>query len=196
MILRFRFLVFWSNCKVNNLATVRSITWPHFLQKNWKMWPSYWPYSFTCFLLKLVLFSNISFSLHKEVWKTKNNKNNEKRWPSCWLMVAKLLTLQYIYIYAVKLLSGPKFGPFQGLLSGPSKGYYLVQGDLGPMFKVVSSDFVQIQLSFCVFFGAQRWANFLQIAVLKKGCKNPFESNFCVVCLLFENSLFRFAKSL
>ena len=32
---------FCQNCRVNNLATVRSITWPHFLQTFWKMWPSY-----------------------------------------------------------------------------------------------------------------------------------------------------------
>ena len=48
-------------------------------------------------------FLKISFSLQKEeyFWKQKQQKQKtmKQRWPSYWLMVAKLLTLQHIYIY-------------------------------------------------------------------------------------------------
>ena len=106
------FSFFGQDCKVDNLATVRSIIWPHFLQKNWKMWPSYWPYSFHVFFVTTCFSSKISFSLQKEedVWE-KNNKNNKR--------LAKLLTYGgqvidptayikiYIYIYAVGSISAP-----------------------------------------------------------------------------------------
>ena len=95
------FSFFGQSCRVNNLATVGSITWPHFLQKNWKMWPSYW----------LVLFSKISFSLQKEddFWKEKTNKttkNNQKGgqvidlwWPSHWPYSMHLYIYTYIYTH-------------------------------------------------------------------------------------------------
>ena len=104
MILRFWFWVFLGQkSRVNNLATVGSITWPPFWPKFCpERWPSYWPYFFHSFFVKACFFfSKISFSLQKEeyFWKTKKQqKTIKKRWPSYWLMVAKLLTLQHIYI--------------------------------------------------------------------------------------------------
>ena len=63
----------------------------------------------------------------------------------------------YIYIYAVKSLSG-----FEGLSSGPSRGYYLVQGDIGQIIIVVSSDILHTQLSFHGL-GDQLSSKFLEI---------------------------------
>ena len=95
------FSFFGQNCRVNNLATVGSITWPHFLQNKWKMWPSYWPYSFhVFFLLKLVLFKNLILPAERRIFlKNKKQQKTIKK-------VAKLLTYggqvidptAYIYI--------------------------------------------------------------------------------------------------
>ena len=99
------FSFFGQKSRVNNLAMVGSITWPYFGPKFCtEIWPGYWPYFFHTFFVKFVFFSKISFSLQKEedFWKTKNNnKNNtiKNRWPGYWLMLARLLTLQHIYIY-------------------------------------------------------------------------------------------------
>ena len=82
----------------------------------------------------------------------------------------------HIYIYAVKLLSGPSLGVFGS--------YYLVQ--VGFLEVIIWSKFVFLayknsgfkrfvlhtQLSFCVFFCPQFSGNFLKIAFFKKGCKN------------------------
>ena len=80
------------------------------------------------FLLNLAFFSKISFSLQKEedFRKKKTTTKNNK------LKVAKLLTYggqvidptayikPYIYIYAVKLKTGPRFPFFYKLKTGPS----------------------------------------------------------------------------
>ena len=82
------FSFFGQICRVNNLATVRSITWPHFLQKNWKMWPSYWPYSFHMVFWYNLLFFQKSHSpcRKKRIFeKQKTTKKTIKK-------VAKLLT--------------------------------------------------------------------------------------------------------
>ena len=88
---------------VNNLATSRSITWPHFSKNFGKCGQVIDLEVFTCFLLKLVFFSKISFSLQKEEYfeNKKPTKINNK--------VAKLLTYggqvidptAYIYIYNI-----------------------------------------------------------------------------------------------
>ena len=93
----------------------------------------------------------------------------------------------YIYIYACWLWIYylGQVWPFEGLLSGSSKGYYLGQGDFGPMFIVVSGDFLQTQLSFCVLGGAQLSGNFLQIGFLKKWCKFCFFFLRFLCCKLF-----------
>ena len=103
MILRCWILVFWvKKSRVNNLATVGSITWPHFLQTFWKIWPSYWPYSFHGFFVKTCFFQKSHSPCRKKTIfekqkrKTKDNKK-----------VAKLLTYggqvidptAYIYMY-------------------------------------------------------------------------------------------------
>ena len=99
----------------------------------------------------------------------------------------------YIYIYAVKLLSGPSLGVFGS--------YYLVQ--VGFLEVIIWSKFVFLayknsgfkrfvlhtQLSFCVFC-AQLSGNFLKIAFFKKRVQKLGFSIFSVLSLNFENSLF------
>ena len=97
------FSFFGQKSRVNNLATVGLITWPHFCKTIGKMWPSYWPYSFHVFFVKTCFCSKISFSLQKEeyFWKTKKTPKNYKKggqfidlwWPSYWPYSI------YIYIY-------------------------------------------------------------------------------------------------
>ena len=100
----------------------------------------------------------------------------------------------YIYIYAVKLLSGPSLGVFGS--------YYLVQ--VGFLEVIIWSKFVFLaykqsgfkrfvlhtQLSFCVFFCPQFSGNFLKIAFFKKRVQNLGFQIFSVLSLNFENSLF------
>ena len=59
--LRCLFLVFLvKNCRVNNLATVGSITWPHFLQRFWKNVAKLLTLQFSrVFLLKPLSFKNL-----------------------------------------------------------------------------------------------------------------------------------------
>ena len=83
------FSFFGQTSRVNNLATVGSITWPPFWPKFCpERWPSYWPYFFfhTCFV-KTCFFSKIHSPGQKEenFWNTEKKKNNKKE-------VAKLLT--------------------------------------------------------------------------------------------------------
>ena len=54
-------------------------------------------------------------------------------------------------MHAVKLLSGPGLG-LQGLLSSPSRGYYLVQVCFLDCFIVFSSDFCTLSYHFVFFF--------------------------------------------
>ena len=111
--------------KANNLATVGSITWPHFCSHFLGTCGQVIDRTVLIFLIKVFFFSKISFSLQKEeVFSKKIEKGNETK-------VARLLTLLfgkcgqvidiyiyrsedththiyiYIYIYAVVLLSGP-----------------------------------------------------------------------------------------
>ena len=94
------------NFKVNNLATSRSITWPHFWPKCWRqMWPGYWPWSFHMFFY--FFFVSHSPCRKKKIKNTKKQTNEIK--------VARLLTYggqiidlqhiccMYIYIYICML---------------------------------------------------------------------------------------------
>ena len=99
---------------------------------------------FSHFFVKTFFFKNIILPAEGRGFlkNKKTTKNNKKQ-------MARLLTYDgqvidptaYIYIYiifyficfhAVKLLSGPSLA-FEGILSGPSRGYYLVQGDFWPV---------------------------------------------------------------
>ena len=56
---------------------------------------------FPLFLLKLFLFKNLILPAERRgFWKTKKTqqKTIKNRWPGYWLMMARLLTLQHIYI--------------------------------------------------------------------------------------------------
>ena len=100
----------------------------------------------------------------------------------------------YIYIYAVRLLSGPSLGVFGS--------YYLVQ--VGFLEVIIWSKFVFLayknsgfkrlvlhtQLSFCVFFCPQFSVNFLKIAFFKKRVQKLGFPIFSVLSLDFQNSLF------
>ena len=101
----------------------------------------------------------------------------------------------YIYIYAVRLLSGPSLGVFGS--------YYLVQ--VGFLEVIIWSKFVFLayknsgfkrfvlhtQLSFCVFFFCPQFSgNFLKIAFFKKRVQKLGFPIFSVLSLNFENSLF------
>ena len=100
----------------------------------------------------------------------------------------------YIYIYAVKLLSGPSLGVFGS--------YYLVQ--VGFLEVIIWSKFVFLayknsgfkrfvlhtQLLFCVFFCPQFSGNFLKIAFFKKRVQKLGFPIFSVLSLNFENSPF------
>ena len=99
----------------------------------------------------------------------------------------------HIYIYAVKLLSGPSLGVLGS--------YYLVQ--VGFLEVIIWSKFVFLayknsgfkrfvlhtQLSFCVFC-PQFSGNFLKIAFFKKRVQKLGFPIFSVLSLNFENSLF------
>ena len=64
-----------------------------------KVWPSYWPYSFHVFFVKTwFFFKNLILPAEWRILK----KNNKQRWPSYWLMVAKLLTLK-VCVFGVHL---------------------------------------------------------------------------------------------
>ena len=100
--------------RVNNLATVGSITWPHFLQNFWKMWPSYWPYSFhMVFWYNLFFFKNHILPAERRIFFWKKTEKHLKK-------VAKLLTYggqvidptAYIYIYIGVIIGQMTDGPF------------------------------------------------------------------------------------
>ena len=80
------FSFFGQKSRVNNLATVGSITWPHFLQKNWKNVAKLLTLQFSrVFLLKLVFVQKSHSPCRKKniFEKQKNNKKQiKKRWPS------------------------------------------------------------------------------------------------------------------
>ena len=99
----------------------------------------------------------------------------------------------YVYIYiciyalAVELLTGPSLGVFKvinwaksKLLTGPRSFLHYKNR--------VSGDFV-VQLSLCVFFGAQLSGNFLKIAFFKKRVQQLGFSISCLLILSFESSL-------
>ena len=107
----------------------------------------------------------------------------------------------YIYICAVKLVSGPSLGVFGS--------YYLVQ--VGFLEVIIWSKFVFLayknsgfkrfvlhtQLSFCVFFCPQFSGNFLKIAFFKKRVqKLGFPIFQCFKFKFWKFSFFRFAKTL
>ena len=95
------FCFFGQKSRVNNLATVGSITWPHFLQKFWKNVAKLLTLQFSRVFFFTCFCSKISFSLQKESYFWKNNKRK----------VAKLLTYggqvidptAYIYMYIFHL---------------------------------------------------------------------------------------------
>ena len=99
------FSFFGQKSRVNNLAMVGSITWPYFWPKTCpERWPGYWPYFFHTFFVKaLFFFKNLILPAERRGFlknKKKTQQNTIKnRWPGYWLMMAKLLTLQHIYIY-------------------------------------------------------------------------------------------------
>ena len=119
-----------------------------------------------------------------------------------------MLTLQHIqymhthlYIYVVKLLSGPSLGFLK----------VIIWSKLGFLKVIIWSKFVFLayknsgfkrfvlhtQLSFCVFFCAQLSGNYLKIAFFKKRVQKLGFSIFSVLSLNFENSLFFcFARTL
>ena len=72
------------------------------------MWPSYWPWSFHMFVVKMLLFENLilpaerRFLFEKQKQWNKGGQAIDLWWPSYWPYS--------IYIYAVKLLSGPSLG--------------------------------------------------------------------------------------
>ena len=94
------------NWRVNNLATYRSITWPHFPGSRifWvERWPSYWPSmgSFPCFssvksFFPFVLVDKNLILPAERRRILKNKKQWNKGGQVIWLMVAKLFTLQHI----------------------------------------------------------------------------------------------------
>ena len=111
---------------------------------------------------------------------------------SCNRMCMYVCMYMYIYIcwLAVKLLSGPR-----GLLSGPSRGYYLDQVCLKLWVIVVSSDFCTLNYHLVFFWGpvvSQFSKNYVFGEI---GCKCFF--CFCFPCFEFrswEISLFCLPK--
>ena len=74
-----------------------------------------------------------------------------------------------------------KFRGSQGLLPGPSRGYYLVQVCFKPVFIVVSSALLEhLVIILCVFFCAQLSVNFLNIAFFSKNWSKNWVFQFCV----------------
>ena len=92
----------------------------------------------------------------------------------------------YIYIYAVKLLCGPSLG-FQGLLSGPNRGYYLVQICFCLFYSGFKRFFCTLSYHF-VFFGVHLSGAFLKITFFeKKRVQKLGFSIFSVLSLNFES---------
>ena len=107
----------------------------------------------------------------------------------------------YIYIYAVRLLSGPSLGVFGS--------YYLVQ--VGFLEVIIWSKFVFLayknsgfkrfvlhtQLSFCVFFLSPILWQFSENSLFqKRGAKIGFSNFQCFKFRFSKFSFFRFAKTL
>ena len=107
------FSFFGQKSRVNNLATVGSITWPH-LWPNFcpERWPSYWPYFFHPFFVKTCFFSKISFSLQKEedFWTTKKTKKKVDKLLTYGGQVIDPTAYIYIYIYSCGVIIWAKFG--------------------------------------------------------------------------------------
>ena len=101
-------------------------------------------------------------------------------------------TMVYIYIYVLWSYYLGQVWPFEGLLSGPSKGYYLCQGDFRPIFIVVSGVFFANSAIILCFLGAQLSGNFLKIGAiigyLKFLCCKLFWG-FCSFFGLLKNTI-------
>ena len=90
----------------------------------------------------------------------------------------------YIYIYAVKLLSGPSLGFLEVIIW--SKFVFFAYTNSGLKRFVLHT-----QLSFCVFFCAQLSGNFLKIAFFsKKGAKIGFFNFQCFKFKFWKFSFF------
>ena len=92
----------------------------------------------------------------------------------------------------MKLLTGPRLGVFNGYQLG-----HLMVTNWAKSFSHYKNwgfkRFVGAQLSFCIFFCVQLFANFLKIASLffrKKRVQKLGFSNFCLLSSFLENSLF------
>ena len=94
------FSFFGQKSRVNDLAMVESITWPSFWPKSCpERWPSYWPYFFHTFFCYLFFFKNLILPAERRRFlkSKKTQKKSKNRWPSYWLLMAKLSTLQRVY---------------------------------------------------------------------------------------------------
>ena len=111
------FSFFGQNCRVNNLATVGSITWPHFSKNVENVAKSLTLQFSRVFLLNLYFFQKSHSPCRKknifEKQKTKNKKGGQVIdlwWPSYWPY--SIYIYYNIYIYAVELKAGPMFALF------------------------------------------------------------------------------------
>ena len=109
-------------------------------------------------------------------------------------MARDIITSLHIYIYAVRLLSGPSLGVFGS--------YYLVQ--VGFLEVIIWSKFVFLayknsgfkrfvlhtQLSFCVFFLSPILWQFSENSIFQKRVQKLGFPIFSVLSLDFQNSLF------
>ena len=72
------FSFFGQKSRVNNLATVGSITWPHVCKNFGKMWPVIDPTVFTCFFVQTCFFSkNLILPAERRIF-LKKQKNKTK----------------------------------------------------------------------------------------------------------------------
>ena len=158
---------------------------------------------FVVFLL--VFQKSSSFCRENEIFENKKRKKEKK--------LDQFLTYKkgnlgpafnstaYIYIYAVRLLSGPSLGVFGS--------YYLVQ--VGFLEVIIWSKFVFLayknsgfkrlvlhtQLSFCAFFLSPIFWQFSENSLFqKKGAKIGFSNFQCFKFKFSKLSFFRFAKTL
>ena len=150
-------------------------------------------------------FWEILFFLQGEWDFQKHKTKKQKNGPVLTLEKANIgpvfNSTAYIYIYAVRLLSGPSLGVFGS--------YYLVQ--VGFLEVIIWSKFVFLayknsgfkrlvlhtQLSFCVFFLSPIFWQFSKNSLFqKKGAKFGFFNFQCFKFKLWKFSFFRFAKTL
>ena len=123
--------------------------------------------------------SSLPWDQRSEIWILQNYLSGWIKFPHG--PPSKIREIYTVYIYMLwSYYLGQVWG-FSKLLSGPSQCYYLGQVCFRTIKIGVSGDFFFAQLSFCVFFCVQLFANFLKVAFFEKRVQKLGFSIFSVL---------------